>query len=116
MRRKLKASVKMTNSGLLSLCMIIFLMFCSKPGFSQSTKATGSFWAEGGVIITVILILIPILAGIWLMMVKVNNIFRQYQDKQRLQEAAELARWIDQADSQDLQDLLSKRKRRSIIL
>lgn len=110
-KKKQNGPSKATNSGLFSLGTIVFFMLCSKQGFSQTTKGTGSLWTEGGVIITLILILIPILAGIWLMMVKVNSIFRQYQNKQRLQEADELAVLIDQGDPLTLQTVLSKRKK-----
>lgn len=110
LKKKRIAGVKLTKSRLLSLGTIIFLIFSSQQGFSQTTNTSGSIWTEGGVIITLILILIPILAGIWLMMVKVNNLFRQYQDKQKVQEADELVRLLDQADQVALQKALSKRK------
>ncbi len=109
--KKKSGSGNLPKSGMLSVSILFFLMLNSIQGFSQTTKAGNSIWAEGGVIITLILILIPILAGIWLMMVKVNNIFRQYQDKQRLQDAEELASLIEKEDQSALQDLLSKRKK-----
>lgn len=102
---------KISKTGLLSVGMLFLLMLSAKQGFAQTTKAGHSIWAEGGLIITLILILIPILAGIWLMMVKVNNIFRQYQDKQRLQEADELIAIIDQTEESILQEALTKRKK-----
>lgn len=105
------AGVKITKPGLLSLGTIIFFIFSSQDGFAQTTSNGGSIWTESGVIITLVLILIPILAGIWLMIVKVNNLFRQYQDKQKMQEADELAALMDQSEPSALQRVLIKRKK-----
>lgn len=110
-KKKRTAGIKINKSGLLSIGTIAFLIFSSQHGFAQTTKTSGSVWNETGVIITLILILLPILAGIWLMMVKVNNLFRQYQDKQKLLEADQLAALMDKSDPLALQGVLIKRKK-----
>jgi len=111
LKEKRITDIKITKSGLLSLGIIIPLIFSSQHSFAQTKNIGGSIWTETGVIITLLLILIPILAGIWLMMVKVNGLFRQYQDKQRQQEADELAALMDQSDPSALQRALIKRKK-----
>lgn len=97
-------------SGLLSFTLLVALLFWNGPAFSQTQLPVASVWTEGGVIITLILVLIPILAGIALVMVKVKNLLHQYQDKEKLQEAEHIATLIGHTDPVELERTLLKRK------
>ena len=107
---KKRSSGRSGTSKLLSLSVLALLSFWSYPVFSQTTVQRNSVWAEGGVIITLILILIPILGGLILMMIKVGNLFRQYKDKQSLEDANQLADLMSRADQTLLKQTLIKRK------
>ena len=98
------------KSKLITLATFIFLMCCGETGFSQTKNAGGSIWTEGGIVITLLLILIPVLGGIWLMIAKVNTLYRKYQLKQNQTEADELISKFDDGDYDEIKDALVKRK------
>ena len=107
---KKRSSGPSGTSKLLSLSFLALLSFWSFPVFSQTAVQRNSVWAEGGVIITLILILLPILGGLILMMIKVSHLFRRYKDKQSLEDANQLADLISRADQTVLKQTLMKRK------
>ena len=65
---------------------------------------------EGGVIITIALILTPILAGIILMIIKVKNVLKQYNRKQNIEEAEKLAAYLEVLPDDEIKEKLIKRK------
>lgn len=78
---------------------------------AQGEGVQGSFWTEGGVIITLVLIAIPILAGVFIMIMKIGNLFKVYQNKQNLEEAERLAAYLRESDTGEIEELLLKRKK-----
>ena len=78
---------------------------------AQGEGAQGSFWAEGGVIITLVLIAIPILAGVFIMIMKIGNLFKVYQNKKNLEEAERLAAYLRESETGEIEELLLKRKK-----
>ena len=89
---------------------VYFFTFCSQQAFSQTTSQTNSLFSEGGIIITLFLILIPLLGGIWLMISKVNHLFSQYKKKQIVSEAENLISLIDAEGLEEIKNTLTKRK------
>ncbi|MFP5079026.1 cbb3-type cytochrome c oxidase subunit I [Pedobacter sp. JCM 36344] len=109
--KKKEGTSEMNRSHLLGLSGFIFLTLSSNDGFSQGTNNSQSIWTEGGVIITLVLILIPLFVGIWLMITKVNNLFRKYQSGQTSSEANEFIELIDSGNHDDLKKALNDRKK-----
>ncbi|TDG35897.1 cytochrome oxidase subunit I [Pedobacter changchengzhani] len=101
---------KINKTGILGLTAFLFLMFSGEQSFSQTTASTGGIWTEGGIIITLVLLLIPVIVGIWLMISKTNNLFKQYQLKQASEDADELIDIIDNEDKDELKKSLKKRQ------
>jgi cytochrome c oxidase cbb3-type subunit 1 len=105
-RNKRPRKLANTVSALLAL-----LFLGGGDALAQTTdKPTGPLFGETGVIITVVLLLIPILAGIALMIVKLQKISKGYQNKYRLQEAKELATELENLDDEEAELILRKRK------
>ncbi|HEV8082033.1 MAG TPA: cbb3-type cytochrome c oxidase subunit I [Chitinophagaceae bacterium] len=106
-----KEEGKNFNSKLLSLFFIIAAFFNPQNLFAQSSSNKfGSLLGEGGVIITIVLILTPILAGIVIMIVKVKNVLRQYNKKQNIEESEKLAAYLKILPDDEIKEALIKRK------
>ncbi len=105
-----KATDKNLNSKLLSLLFIITAFLNPQNLFAQSSNKIGSLLSNGGVIITIVLILTPILAGIILMIVKVKNVLRQYNKKQDIEESEKLAAYLKVLPDDEIKETLIKRK------
>lgn len=88
----------------------IVFSFYSHPVFSQSNTPSSSLFSEGGILITLFLIVIPLLVGLWLMISKINHLFKQYKNKKTETEAEDLIGLIDKEDDKKLENLLMKRK------
>lgn len=99
-----------TKSGLLSLLLVSLIALINSPAIAQPAQQPGSLLAEGGIIITLILIMIPVLAGIIFMIIKIRNVLHIYQNKQNLEEAEKLADYLNNSNSQELEAVLLKRK------
>lgn len=94
-----------TNTGLLAF-VLTALLFSAHTSFAQ----TSSSLTGGGFVITLILILIPILAGIVLLIVKIRRLLRQFRENENLEEGDKLAEYLKQADTDELEQALLKRK------
>ncbi|MEP7229510.1 MAG: cbb3-type cytochrome c oxidase subunit I, partial [Ginsengibacter sp.] len=105
-----KENGKNFNSKLLSLLFIITAFLDPQNLFAQSSNKIGSLLSNGGVIITIVLILTPILAGIILMIVKVKNVLRQYNKKQDIEESEKLAAYLKVLPDDEIKETLIKRK------
>lgn len=104
------------NAGLTSLLPAIILMgtltLFNNTAFGQAdTKPAGtSLLSEKGILITIVLLLIPILAGILFLAVKVLNSLRQYKNKQNIEEAQRLADYLKSLSEDEIEASLKKRK------
>ncbi len=76
-----------------------------------TTPGSGSLMGEPGILITIFLLLIPILAGIVLMVIKITRVLGQYKNKQNLEEAARLAAYLKSMPEDETIHLLEKRKK-----
>ncbi|MET3113627.1 cytochrome c oxidase cbb3-type subunit 1 [Pedobacter sp. CG_S7] len=98
------------GKGKLSIFIFLLILFGGVPVYAQSNAVPGSLWSEGGVIITLFLILIPILAGIILIIVKIRGALRTYENKRNLEEAEQLAKYLRETDQVEIESALLKRK------
>ncbi|WP_018614506.1 cbb3-type cytochrome c oxidase subunit I [Segetibacter koreensis] len=106
--RKLKATG--TNLPLL-LFMLLGATLLSTNVFAQTTaEKPFSLFSEGGIVITLILILTPILTGIILMTLKVSNIVKRYRFNQNLAEVERLTEYLKTLPEEEISDALRKRK------
>lgn len=94
---------------LILLLTILTTVAPHTPVLAQSPGSSGLF-SEGGIVITLILILIPILAGIILMIVRLTHMFRKYRRKEDLDEAAALASYLSTLTSEEAAETLIQRK------
>jgi cytochrome c oxidase cbb3-type subunit 1 len=105
--KKNKRPGSTTNTCLFAL-IFSGSLFSAHSSFAQtggSSSITG-----GGFIITLVLILIPIIAGIILLIVKIRSLLRQFKDKENLEEGEKLAEYLKHANSDALEQALMKRK------
>lgn len=102
------SSVNSSKKNALVIFLFVISFLRSEPTFAQSPKAT-SLSSEPGIIITFILILIPILAGVIIMAVKVSNILRQQRNKNKNKEASAFSNYLNLL-SADAAAILLKRK------
>ena len=93
--------------------LIVMTAICLSSGsaWAQPSQSTSSLLGEGGVIITMVLILIPIIAGLILMIVKIKNLLQFYQNKGNQEEGEKLAEYLGQIDEMEFEEELLKRKR-----
>jgi cytochrome c oxidase cbb3-type subunit 1 len=95
------------------LIIAITLLATLFPGHSvyAQTKATNAgIFSEGGILITITLIMIPILAAIVLMIVKLSNMLRKHRNRQDLEEAALFADYLSTLTEEEATEALAKRK------
>lgn len=98
------------SSPLLAFLFVILASLFSPSVFAQAEQVKGSLFSEGGIIITLILILIPILAFIILMIVKVGNMSRRLKQKRNLEEAKKISEYLKSQPAGEVLDVLRKRK------
>lgn len=110
-RKTNKLPGNITNSKLLSFLLVLLFSLYNQGLFAQS-RASGnsSPFSNTGVIITIILVLVPILAGVVLMIVKVKNILRQNDNKKNVAEAEELANYLKSLPDDEIEHVMMKRK------
>ena len=91
---------------------IIFAILSFIPGcvFAQNAMKGDRqpLWQQGGVIITVVLVIIPILLGIVLMVIKLKKLLTKYNNAGKRNEALALARSLEEMTEQDRADLLKR--------
>ena len=110
-KMKDKHSREWNHSKLLSFILLLMVSFCSQSLFAQSGPDTkGTLLGESGIIITIILILMPILAGMILMIVKVKNVLNQYNKNQNIEEAEKLANYLKTLPADEIEAIMKKRK------
>ncbi len=103
------------NSEIIKAVLLIAITLTATlfPGHSvyAQTKATnGGIFTEGGILITITLILIPILAALVLMIVKLSNMLRKHRNRQDLEEAALFADYLSTLTGEEATEALAKKK------
>ncbi len=104
------------KSGLVSLLPAFIFMgaftLCNNTAFGQAgtTSTTTSLLSEKGILITIVLLLIPILAGIVLIVVKVLNSLKKYTNKNNIEEAKRLVEYLKLLPEDEMEASFKKRK------
>ena len=109
-----KQTMKSKSSGkslVLLLLMVAGAMLPGIPCFAQTPgQKPVTLFSEGGFVITLILVLTPILAGIILMIVKVMNMTKRYRRSQNLAEVEQLTEYLKTLPEEQITEALRKRK------
>lgn len=106
-----KAPKKTTHSKkTFGIVIFSLLSLTTHTSFSQSTNEE-SIFNSGGVIITIILLLIPIFTGIGILIIKLINALDKYKKKQDISEAIKFSNFLESNDDEILQQELIKRKK-----
>ncbi len=100
------------SSGVSLILFFILSIFEGQQAMAQSPEGAdrSSLLGEGGIIITIILVLIPILAGFILLIVKIGNAVNRHKNLQRLEEAETLAEYLKNLPEEVVETELKKRK------
>ena len=98
------------NSSLPAFLLVMLATLLSPSVFAQTEKLKGSLFSEGGIIITLVLILTPILVGIILMIVKVSNMSRKLKMRRNLEEAERISAYLKTLPAEEVAEVLRKRK------
>ncbi|MEO9004459.1 MAG: cbb3-type cytochrome c oxidase subunit I [Ginsengibacter sp.] len=99
-----------TNSPLIALFFLLLSFLSGTSVFAQAAPKGGSIFSDGGIIITLILILIPILVAIILMTIKVRRLTRRYRIKKVMAEAEHITNYLKSIPEEDITEVLRKRK------
>ncbi|MEO6843601.1 MAG: cbb3-type cytochrome c oxidase subunit I, partial [Ginsengibacter sp.] len=111
--KKIKKTNEGNNTGspLVALFLLIISFLFSSSAFAQqAAPQSGSMFNDGGIIITLILILTPILVGVILMIVKVRNLTKRYKFKKDMAEAERISEYLKRLPEQEITEALRKRK------
>jgi cytochrome c oxidase cbb3-type subunit 1 len=99
------------NSSLITLLLLIVSFVFNSPVFAQTATPKGdSVFTDGGIIITLILIVTPILVGIVLMIVKVRNLSKRIKVNKELAEAEYISNYLKSLPEEEITEALKKRK------
>ncbi|MGI8635986.1 MAG: cbb3-type cytochrome c oxidase subunit I, partial [Segetibacter sp.] len=111
-QQKAKRGLKNTTSkSIIPTTLLAATSFFCNDLFAQTdTKSAGSIFSQGGIVITLILILTPILAGIVLMIVKVTKVINRNRYKQDLAEVKHLTEYLKTLPDDEVTEALKKRK------
>ena len=110
-KKTLDSNDKTDTSKLRNSLFLIGALF-SSPMLNAQTgnEKTSSVLNGTGIIITIILILIPIFAGIVLMLFKTRSVVKKIRNKQNLEEADKLAGYISGLSDEKLISAMENRK------
>ncbi|CAN5468448.1 hypothetical protein BH11BAC5_BH11BAC5_39190 [soil metagenome] len=89
---------------------LLAALFPGYPLFAQAKGTNAGIFSEGGILITITLIMIPILAGIVLMVVKLSNILQKHRNRQALEEANQFADYLATVTGEEATEAMAKRK------
>lgn len=98
-----------SNKKLLSILLLLCMLLSAAITFAQS-PTTKPLITEPGIIITIILISLPILAGIILLIIKLSNLRKKKINKDNLTEAEAFANYLQTLSPEETNLVLSKRK------
>ncbi|MBN9349207.1 MAG: cbb3-type cytochrome c oxidase subunit I [Chitinophagaceae bacterium] len=99
-----------TGTVLPSLLLMLFGSILSYPVFAQAAPSRTSLFSQGGIIITLVLILTPILAGVILMIIRVRKVARKIKIKREIRESEKIARYLKTLSPEKVEEVLKKRK------
>ena len=108
--KQMKKTKSGENPPIVALILALMGFLFSPSVFAQAKPAGTSLFTEGGIIITLILILTPILVGIILMIVKVSKLSRRYKLNRNIAEAERLSKYLKTLPPEEVTNILLKRK------
>ena len=92
--------------------LALTLVFGVSPTYLSAqpvVNPNGSLFTQPGVIITILLLLIPLLAGVILVIIKAEKVVRNLRDKRDVDEAGRFAKYLKSLNSEQI-DELNKQK------
>lgn len=99
------------KSPFLILILVAIGSLFSSAVFAQSpSPIKGSIFSEGGVIITLLLIFVPILVGIILMTIKVGRMTKKFKIRRNMEEAEKISSYLQSVPEEKIAQELQKRK------
>jgi len=113
MNYKLRNKDNNTRASILVILLTTLLSFVSNNNLmAQNTAApnANSLLSETGVLITIALLLIPVLAAIILLIVKVTSALNHTKNRQNLEEAEKLAAYLRSLPEEEVNTGLKRRK------
>jgi cytochrome c oxidase cbb3-type subunit 1 len=104
-----------SKTGTAVLLLLLSVTLSIAPGGDLMAQGTGnpssdSLLGETGILITIVLLMIPILAAIVLLIVKVINVRNQVRNRQNLEEAEKLAVYLRSLPDEEVNTELKRRK------
>lgn len=111
-KRQYKGNNKTGTTVLLLLLTTLLSLAPASDLLSQGTGKpnTNSLFNETGIIITIVLLLIPILAGVILLTIKVINTLNQAKNRRNMEEAEKLAVYLRSLPEEEVNTELKRRK------
>ncbi len=85
-------------------------LFAQTPATNVPKNAADSLFSQPGIIITIILMSIPVLLGVFFVLVKANNAIKNYFNSLKMKEAEKFAEHIKTIDDKELEKHLIKRE------
>ncbi|MDO8998882.1 MAG: cbb3-type cytochrome c oxidase subunit I [Bacteroidota bacterium] len=96
------------NKGMSTIILILFSSLTLSA--QNNTNPEKGLFGQGGIIITLILILIPVLLGSIFAIVKAINAFKIYNNQNKLQDSKQFAENLIAIEDEELESTLLKRK------
>lgn len=96
------------NKGISTIILILFSSLTLSA--QNNTNPEKGLFGQGGIIITLILILIPVLLGSIFAIVKAINAFKIYNNQNKLQDSKQFAENLIAIEDEELESTLLKRK------
>ncbi|MEO7264597.1 MAG: cbb3-type cytochrome c oxidase subunit I [Ferruginibacter sp.] len=96
----------------LKSCIVLLAVFlCCNPAYSQATQNGKSFLTQPGIIITVILILIPILAGLLIFSLRLKKVVDKVKEGSDKDEATRFANYLANLEGDEIDTVLENKKK-----
>ncbi len=111
---KQKEQSKKTNpppAPVIIVLLAAFLQAYPQASLAQGSGSTGTLFSEAGIIITLILLLIPILAGGILMAIKIRNAVNRYRGRMQQAEADRLAAYLRSLSPEEIEQTVGERQK-----
>jgi len=98
-------------SFLKSVTLITVTTFLPVLAFSQEAKKSENLLSEPGIVITLLLILIPLLAGSIILYLKVGSMVQESKNKSKVAEAEQLSEFLINLEKEEIDEVLERRKK-----
>jgi cytochrome c oxidase cbb3-type subunit 1 len=92
------------------LTILMILSFSYFNLFAQAPDSSETVWTNPGILITITLILVPLLAAVYLVAAKINNLVRKLREAKTRREAKQLAKSLNNLNPREFGDELINRK------